>query len=212
MRKFRVSRATIHRDVAELAKRDAISVVRGGVIWNDNDRPLPSTTGYAERVVTNRAAKIKVAGTALELIVDGDIIFLDSSTTVYELSLLLKNSKITHLTIITNSLAVMQNFRKLPQCWAMIGLGGGYDAQLNSILGSTALEQLRHLNITKAFVSAFGLDTKNATTNHERQAELLRAVIAASDKSYLLVDKSKLSRNGIHHLASRSAFSRIITD
>ena len=44
----------------------------------------------------------------------------------------------------------------------MIGFGGKYDPQLNSTLGDSALEQLSHLNITKAFVSGFGLDDSTA--------------------------------------------------
>ena len=62
----------------------------------------------------------------------------------------------------------------------MIGFGGNYDPQLNSILGDSALEQLSHLNITKAFVSGFGLDDNTATTNHERQAGILRKVLDAA--------------------------------
>lgn len=44
----------------------------------------------------------------------------------------------------------------------MIGFGGNYDPQLNSTLGDPALEQLSHLNITKTFVSGFGLDDNTA--------------------------------------------------
>lgn len=210
-RKFAVSSATIHRDVQELSRRDAVSVVRGGLVWNEVAEAPRSTSPYTERVVANRLAKIAAAKKALKSILEGDIIFLDSSTTVYELATLLKDADFAHLTIVTNSLAIMQNFRKMPREWALIGLGGNFDAQLNSTLGSATLEQLKTVNITKAYLSAFGVDEKNVTTNHERQAALIRTIIDMAGKSYLIADPSKLGRTGLYRIAPRGAFTEIFS-
>ena len=212
MRKFGVSSATIHRDVDELARRDAVTKVRGGLVFNEGERVSPAPSAYQERVVANRTAKIAAARKALSRITDGDIVFLDSSTTVYELAMLLRERRLTHLTIVTNSLAIMQNFRKFPTDCVLIGLGGNYDPQLNSILGAEALHQLGEFNITKCFVSAFGLDAKTATTNHERQSELIKRVLDMADRRYLLVDHSKFGRTGLYRLAARGTFDAIITE
>ena len=106
----------------------------------------------------------------------------------------------------------MHLFRKFPAHWSLIGLGGNYDPQLNSILGISALEQLARYNVTKAFVSGFGLDDKTATTNHEHQAEILRKVLDAADKRYLLIDHTKLGRKGLYRIAARGGFDAIISD
>ena len=209
---FGVSSATIHRDVAILAKRDAVERVRGGLIYNETPAPSGNAAAYQERVVTHRSEKIMVAQKALHVIEEGDIIFLDSSTTVYELALLLTHGEFDHLTIITNAIPVMHLFRKFPAHWSLIGLGGNYDPQLNSILGISALEQLARYNVTKAFVSGFGLDDKTATTNHEHQAEILRKVLDAADKRYLLIDNTKLGRKGLYRIAARGGFDAIISD
>ena len=212
MKKFKVSSATIHRDVDELCQRDAVTKVRGGLVWNDSEQTTQSTSDYRERVVTNRRAKIAVARKALSTIVEGDIVFLDSSTTVYELAMLMRHADFQHMTIVTNSVSIMQNFRKFPSHWALIALGGNYDPQLNSILGASALEQFSNFNVTKAFVSAFGMDRRNVTTNHERQAEILRHVLKNADKRYLLMDRSKIGRKGLYRLSPRGTFDAIITD
>lgn len=212
MDKFGVSSATIHRDVEELARRDAVERVRGGLVFNDAERPATDATGYQDRVVTNRRAKTATARKALALVAEGDILFLDSSTTVYELSQLLRTARFQHLTLVTNSVSVMQNFRKFPSNYVLIGLGGNYDPQLNSILGASTLEQLTRLNITKAFVSAFGVDDKNVTTNHERQAELIRHVLASAEKRYLLADRSKHGRTGLYRIAARGGFDALLDD
>ena len=209
---FGVSSATIHRDVAILAKRDAVERVRGGLIYNETPAPSGNAAAYQERVVTRQPEKIMVAQKALHVIEEGDIIFLDSSTTVYELALLLTHGEFDHLTIITNAIPVMHLFRKFPAHWSLIGLGGNYDPQLNSILGISALEQLARYNLTKAFVSGFGLDDKTATTNHEHQAEILRKVLDAADKRYLLIDHTKLGRKGLYRIAARGGFDAIISD
>lgn len=209
MKKFGVSSATIHRDVDELARRDAVMKVRGGLVFNEVVARRVNGSDFNERIVTNRAAKVAAARKALAHIAEGDIIFLDSSTTVYELAVLLRNSDFAHLTIITNSVSIVQSFRKYPSHYTLIGLGGSFDPQLNSFLGETVIRQLAELNITKAFVSAFGLDDKNATTNHEHQAELVRRVMAASERSYLILDRSKKGRTGLHRLAPRGAFTEI---
>ena len=209
---FGVSSATIHRDVAILAKRDAVERVRGGLIYNETPAPSGNAAAYQERVVTHRSEKIMVAQKALHVIEEGDIIFLDSSTTVYELALLLTHGEFDHLTIITNAIPVMHLLRKFPAHWSLIGLGGNYDPQLNSILGISALEQLARYNVTKAFVSGFGLDDKTATTNHEHQAEILRKVLDAADKRYLLIDHTKLGRKGLYRIAARGGFDAIISD
>ena len=112
----------------------------------------------------------------------------------------------------TNAIPVMHLFRKFPAHWSLIGLGGNYDPQLNSILGISALEQLARYNVTKAFVSGFGLDDKTATTNHEHQAEILRKVLDAADKRYLLIDHTKLGRKGLYRIAARGGFDAIISD
>ena len=209
---FGVSSATIHRDVAILAKRDAVERVRGGLIYNETPAPSGNAAAYQERVVTHRSEKIMVAQKALHVIEEGDIIFLDSSTTVYELALLLTHGEFDHLTIITNAIPVMHLFRKFPAHWSLIGLGGNYDPQLNSILGISALEQLARYNVTKAFVSGFGLDDKTATTNHEHQAEILRKVLDAADRRYLLIDHTKFGRKGLYRIAARGGFDAIISD
>ena len=212
MQKFHISSATVHRDVVALAARDAVERVRGGLVSKEAPSARGSNDAYQERVVAHRAEKIAAARKALAVIEEGDIIFLDSSTTTYELALLLMHCDFDHLTVITNAVPVMHLFRKYPPHWSMIGLGGNYDPQLNSMLGVSTHEQLARFNITKAFVSAFGLDDKTATTNHERQAEILRKVLDAADRRYLILDHTKLRRKGLYRIAARGGFTAILTD
>lgn len=211
MKKFGVSSATIHRDVLELVSSKAVERVRGGLVFADAPDTHPGGCAYADRVVANQADKETLARKALKLIMDGDILFLDSSTTVHTLAQLLRTQPFDHLTIITNSVSIMQDFAAFPVKWTLIGLGGTYDPTLNAMLGEEALRQLDGFTVTKAFVSSFGIDSTAATTNSERQVGLLRKALDTAQRRYLLVDRTKFNRTGVYRLSSRGAFDAIVT-
>ena len=213
MQKFKVSSATIHRDVAELVAAGHLERVRGGVAFFPRTEAAPTAFGtFHDRASVNREAKERIAARALEYVTEGDILFLDSSSTTAALASAIAARAFTNITLVTNSVAIMENFHKMPRNYVLIALGGNYDPQLNSILGDSALEQLSRLNITKSFVSGFGLDDSTATTNHERQAEILRKVLDAADRRYLIIDHTKIGRKGLYRIAARGGFDAIISD
>ena len=215
MEKFKVSSATIHRDVAELVASGHLERIRGGVAFFP--RAAPEGLGadgfsYLDRATVNLNAKRKIASKAVGLVAEGDILFLDSSTTTAAFADELSKQRLTNLTIITNSVAIMEKFRKMPRNYVLIALGGNYEPLLNSFLGSSAIRELDRLTLTKAFVSAFGVNDKLVTTNHEHQAGLVTRVLELAAKRYLLADRSKFGRTGLYRLATRASFDAIISD
>ena len=215
MAKFHVSSATIHRDISELVASGHLERIRGGVAFfprTSGDRPSADGFTYLDRATVNLAAKRRIAAKAVKLVTEGDILFLDSSTTTAALAEAIAAQQFTNLTIITNSVAIMARFGKMPRNYVLIALGGNYDPLLNSFLGSSALRELERLTITKAFVSAFGVTEKHVTTNHELQAGLVTRVLDLAAKRYLLADHSKFGRNGLYRLATRAAFDAVISD
>ena len=213
MRLFGVSSATIHRDVAELVQRDVFQRVRGGVAFFPRTEAAPTAFGtFHDRASVNREAKERIAARALEYVTEGDILFLDSSSTTAALASAIAARAFTNITLVTNSVAIMENFHKMPRNYVLIALGGNYDPQLNSFLGSSALRELERLTVSKAFVSCFGVDDKTVTTNHEHQAELVTRVLELASKRYLLADRSKFGRTGLYRLAARGLFDAVISE
>ena len=211
---FRVSGATMYRDIAELAARDVVQRVHGGIALKERSAGAnqPSGSPFLERLSWNRERKETIALKALRRIGENDILFLDSSTTVHYLAQLLEKSTFSNLTIVTNSVTIIQNFHKYPSHYVRIGLGGSYDVQLNSFLGQSTLRELEYLEISKAFISAFGVGDGKVTTNHEYHASLLMKVLDLAGHKYLLADRSKFNRSGLFRIASCRAFDEILSD
>ena len=211
---FHVSGATIYRDIVELASRDVIQKVHGGIAINQRYAVQKNATSspFQERLRWNREKKEAAALLAFQRVEENDILFLDSSTTVYYLACLLEKSSFTNLTIVTNSIMIIQEFHKFPSHYVRIALGGSYDVLLNSFLGQATLRELEYLEISKAFLSACGITEDKVTTNHEHHASLLMKVMELSRQNFLLADQSKFNRSGLFRFAHRRAFDAIISD
>ena len=212
---FHVSKATMYRDIADLVSKDAVRKVHGGITCRERfntEKSSGTSSPYQERINANRKYKEIVAQKALEQIRDNDILFLDSSTTVHFLARNLEDSNFSNLTIVTNSVSIIQNFHKYPSHYVRIGLGGSYDMQLNSFLGQSTLRELEYLEISKAFVSAFGYGDEKVTTNHEHHASLLMRVLSLAKENFLLVDHTKKDRSGLFRIAPCKTFDRILSD
>ncbi len=216
MEHFNVSVATIHRDIASLVEKKLIQKVHGGVACVDEveatDRLTVLSSTFQERINWNQKRKERISKVAVQEIAEGDIIFLDSSTTVFFLAERLLENAFTNLTIVTNSAMIIQNFHKFPSHYVLISLGGTYDPQLNAFLGQAAIRELERLSISKAFVSAFGIDNNRVTTNLEHHSSLITKVLEVAKKRYLLADRSKFDRSGLFKFWNRDGFDRIITD
>lgn len=211
---FQVSKATIYRDITDLADRDVIQKVRGGIALRERSANyrFPNSSPFKERIDWKRESKQKIAAQAMNKIEENDIIFLDSSTTVHYLAKLLENSNFSNLTIVTNSVTIIQDFHKMPSHYARIGLGGSFDLQMNSFLGQATLRELEYLEISKAFISSYGIGDEKVSTNHEYHASLLLKIISLAKKKFLLVDRSKFDRSGLFKVAPCRIFDDIISD
>ena len=81
---FRVSNATMYRDIADLVSRDVIKKVHGGIALQDRGttQKISSSSPFQERIDWNRSKKELIAAQALNRIVENDILFLDSYTSL----------------------------------------------------------------------------------------------------------------------------------
>jgi DeoR/GlpR family transcriptional regulator of sugar metabolism len=213
---LQISMPTVYRDINELASRNLVVKSHGGIELPPANLTFDESVNsrHLLRLVKNRIGKEQIAEKALHLVKDDDVIFADSSTTVYYFvkKLLEKHTQFSNLTIVSNSGAIIRELTDPPPSVTLIGIGGVYNTMLNSFLGRIAVNAIKQLHISKAFISAAAVSVSEVYTFHENHAEFLEQVITHSDFSYLLADHLKFESRAVFPICRTSALTGILSD
>lgn len=198
---------TIRRDLIMLEKNGYIERVRGGARIKDDT--LPSHFRHQERNCANIAEKRKIALNALKLIVPSMSIYLDASTTSYELAKILPN---ICLFVTTNDPLIALELQSRDKI-EIILTGGSLNKSVTSVSGPLSMYALDRINIDMAFIGAAGVDAKCGFSNAlHNECELKRKVISNAKKTVLLVDSSKFDKALPYSFATFSAINMMISD
>jgi len=202
---FKVSKNTIRRDIDELASKGLVKKIYGGVTIPDTQSMKP----FEERSISNLGLKQYIAKKAASLVNDGEIIFIDSGTTTFPMVEFIQKKNIT---ILTNNIEVI--IKCIPHNNInVISLSGILDRKALSFTGSTAVDVLQQYNISKAFLAATGISSKNGATNSSpAETAIKKTAIERSVKKYLLVDHTKFEVSSLVTYAQFDKLDAIITD
>ena len=203
---FGVSLMTIHRDLDELESRGVLRKVRGGAT------PQPSSlfeSNVRYRLTLAGEEKQQLARAALLLIEPGQAVLIDESTTGLALARLLPER--APLTVITNSLSVMQELRSARDI-KLIVLGGDYWPRHEAFCGLACEAAVSALRADLLFMSTTAISGGVAYQPDQDMAIAKRAMIAAAARRVLLVDHTKFGRVALHRLAPLTDFDLIMTD
>lgn len=176
------STATINRDLNILAEQKLITRHYGGAELIEN-KSVPLRFRYHKM----RAAKNKIARRAAELISDGDIIFIDASTTSQCMAQYLADKK--DITVISNNMSLVA-------CLSEYGirsicLGGEVMEAPSMLYSTTTVEQAGKFMANKHFFSSGGVTPDGRILGGENYGALCCAMMNNSEKSYFLVDHDK---------------------
>ena len=156
---FQVSTMTIRRDLAKLEEEGLIAVEYGGASLKGGVRyehtMLMKQNEYQDE-------KMRIARHCLSYIEDGDTIFLDAGTTVYELAKLLTERK--NITVMTHSLLVANAFAESEV--QVIMCPGHYRAKSMAYMGSLTNSFLSSFNVDKLFLAVEGIDENGISVPH----------------------------------------------
>ncbi len=183
-----VSQPTIRRDLTILAEQGKVQRTHGGVVLRRvSDAEIP----LMYREDQNNSFKKAIAEKASKLIKDGDVIFLDASSTVSYL--------IPHLEKF-NDIIVVTNSPKTSIKLVEIGVknyctGGLLLMHSIAFVGSEAEKFIANINADIFFFSSRGYtEDGKITDSSEREVTVKKAMLKNADKSYYLCDSSKKNR------------------
>ncbi|MCL4377541.1 MAG: DeoR/GlpR family DNA-binding transcription regulator [Actinobacteria bacterium] len=204
---FNVSEMTVLRDLAILEEEGLLKRVYGGaVVTRDASHEISSIL----RKEIQTQEKNIISEKALEMVDNGDCIFLDGSTTA--LALAKKLHEKNDITVITNGLDVVNEIKNNNNI-KLICLGGElYNITMN-FTGPFTESFLRNFYADKCFISTAALSLKSGlTVENQSQVLLKKIMIENSSKRIALIDSSKFGRVALSKVCSFNEIDTIITD
>lgn len=202
-----VSEVTIRADLQALAEQNLVIRTHGGAIPTSSS---PYDLALTRRQQQQVQEKCRIGQAAAVLVLDGDAIFLDSSSTALAIVPHLKPRR--QLTIVTNSLEVAQQLQDTPNLKVVMP-GGALQNDTASLIGIDGLELLRKFNIQKGFFGAHGLTlTEGLTDVSAEEAEVKRQMVAMCRHNIAVLDATKWGRVGLASFAQLEDIDTIITD
>ncbi|MDR1966969.1 MAG: DeoR/GlpR family DNA-binding transcription regulator, partial [Synergistaceae bacterium] len=209
-RKYGVRDETIRRDLKELAKSWDIEIVYGGAHIKDSN----GTQGVKELEMPkkrseNYEAKQLIARKAAALIEDGDMIGLNSGSTVeYILDYIGDKS----VSIITLNVNVAAKALLLPKAEVYIP-GGRVRNSSGMVIGPGSLGFIKSFMIDKCFFGISALCKKRGIMHPVlEEVELNAAMVSVSSKNYVVTDSSKINKTAFFSMVPLEAIDFFIVD
>lgn len=199
------SEITIRRDLTLMAIDGLIFRTHGGAMKLSLAN-IP--TSFEHKTVMNIEQKDYICRLAAQVIMDGEIIFMDCGSTVFRLCQFIKNKAIK---VITNSLPVVYELSNTEVSINLIG--GELDNKRQAIHGKIAVEHIERYKADKAFVGIDGISIENGlSAASEKEAEITTAMSSNAQTTYLLCDSSKLGKDKYLKFAPLNTIDVLITN
>lgn len=206
-----ISPATTRRFFTQLAAEGIAIRTHGGI------QLLPeSSQSYSYMLSTMRRTHEKacIGAWAVDIVCSGDLLFLDSGTTMLKmaeaLEIKFKAKSLTDIIVVTNSLV---NYEKLAPYCKVILAGGEVRMSRRDTFGNLAEKILESVHIHKAF---FGADAvhpeKGLMATDEWTCRMCDVVSKNADAIYVLADSEKFGKSSLLSYSSLDKVSLIITD
>ena len=202
--KLKVSEATIRRDLSNLEKEEKLYRVHGGAVLKNIER---EEEDIEKKSILNISEKKRIAKKAANLVKDKEFIYLDAGTTTYQMIPFLKNKDIT---VVTNGLTHIEELLRYKIESYLIG--GHVKPTTKALVGSIALNNLKVVNFSRAFIGVNGIDTKFGYTTPDIEEAILKSnAIENAIEAYILADYSKFGKVYFSKIAELER-ATIITD
>lgn len=201
------SEPSIRRDLSSLQKQNLIRRVHGGAILEENTASSTKIP-YLLRDMEHSSEKNIIAKYAIDLVKDGDTIFLDASSTACRLIPYLTERK--HITVITSGIQALNMLSEYGI--NAICTGGNSLNSCRSLVGDDALRTINTYRADLCFISCRGISEDGELSDISIEENLIRrCMIKRSKKSYLLCVKDKFNTSYFHKLCDASELDGIIT-
>ena len=205
---FRVSEATVRRDLDDLDRQGLIRRTHGGAMKMARSTSFEHM--YAEKIGLMAEEKQRIAKYAASLVHDGDTVMVDSGTTSYFIAQAL--SRHENLTVITNDLCIAYQTPLHPSS-TLVVTGGYRRTGRQELVGTVAENFIRETHVDIAFIGADGVDFDAGVTNaNYAEVGIKRLMIASAQRSVVAADHTKFGRVALARICDLSECGLLLTD
>ena len=195
-------------------RRELIPLVEDGLVDRQTGKLLPGYSAEVEtplvvRTTINADEKKRIAKAALELVSNGETIFVAGGTTTLEFACLLPGQR--QLTVVTNALPVA-NVLVSQRGIKLVVLGGEVRRGEQTMHGHLTVFGCQELRADKLFYGVEGISLEHGVT-HSQLVEVStdRALISACRETILLADHTKFGKVASALVTPLAQVQRIVT-
>jgi len=204
---FFIGEATIRRDLEKLEKKGLLKRTYGGAILLDG---LNSEIPLSIREIEQKDAKDVIGHLASNLVMNGNVIIMDSSSTVLKMVPFMKGKN--DLTVITNGAKTAVDLGEMLHI-KVYSTGGILRENSLSYIGEHARRFIDNFYADTLFFSCRAISMEKGLTEiSEDEAELRRLMIKNCRQVVLLCDSSKFNQISLCRIGGFENVTCLITD
>ena len=205
---FGVSRVTARADLDALARDGKLRRTHGGAVSLSKTLTV---SVQERRINVNVEAKRAIARLAAPLVEDGDSVLVESGTTAIELVRAISGR--AGVTVVTDDFTIADYVDRSAPSLDVIMLGGSLRKGHRYTAGPLAMRTLEVLQPRKAFVTPTSyVPGRGLMTNNQDMAELKRAYLTCADRTFVLMDQSKVGAPGLLWFGTLSGVEAVVMD
>ncbi len=207
--RFQVTDDCIRKDLKNLENAGKLKRTYGGAILSQD---YPLNRAVIDRRDLNTDSKRLIAEKSMNMIKDGETIFLDISTTNIELAKVLAATQ-KNVTVVSNMIDILE-ILMINRNITIIGTGGTMHSEVNGFIGIATAEQIKKFSFDRSFLGTTGISmTDNAVTTLGAEDGLTKKTAMESSRhTYIVMDSEKFYYNDSYKYAYFDDISGIITD
>ena len=202
----RCSSPTIRRELCQLEAEGKIIRTHGGCLVADN---VGLEGIWQERLKRRGREKQKIAKLAAKRVYDGQVVLLDTGSTVFHVIDYLADRK--KLTIVTNFPPLLSRLDGRED-WKILMLGGTLRPGRYDLVGPLTERTMEDISADVAFVGADGISLSGPASDDEEVCRIARMMVQSAKEKIVLADASKLARRATFRYAPWGRIDCLITD
>lgn len=209
---FKVSAATIRRDLTDLERQGLLRRNHGGAVpvapmLYEAFRHVSSFQEQEQKCVVE---KRQIGLMAASLIADGDIIGIGAGTTTTQVARSIRHRKA--ITVLTNAVNIAMELSHLPDI--KVCMTGGYlSGEWFALVGDMAQRNVSEIFVDKVFIGVDGVHYEHGlTTNYPDQAAIHRTMMRQSRQRIVVADHRKIGIIGTSLIWPAADIDILITD